>query len=146
MPGDGQDLRAFAHGDLRGIVEPVDNTVFLRVFDNPAGSLVEARIVVPATLFTVVPSGRAGARRDPGRGGRARGRGQRRPGRCIGSVRRGGRQGLRGRLRRRAGRSGCGAECERLDGLLAEAGDRSGDEELTLDDADLYFGILESAR
>ena len=140
MPGDGQDLRAFAHGDLRGIVEPVDNTVFLRVFDNPAGSLVEARIVVPASS----PSCPAAGRLDGilAEEGELRGRGQRRPGRCRKrSPRRspeapedGCDDGGSERLRR---------ECERLDGLLAEAGDRSGDEELTLDDADLYFGILE---
>ena len=45
--------------------------------DNPAGSLVEARIVVPSSLFSVVPSRRARARPHPGRGGPTRGRGQR---------------------------------------------------------------------
>lgn len=57
MPGDGTDLRAFAHGDLRGVVEPDGNVVRLVVVDNPAGSPVEARITVPASAFTVPPSG-----------------------------------------------------------------------------------------
>jgi uncharacterized membrane protein len=142
MPGDGRDLRAFGHGDLRGVVEPVGNTVFLRVFDNPAGSLVEARIVVPATAFTVAPSGEPAleeilaeegalaeeanaARADAARAYAAEVAAGPEPGCGDRSD----------RLRR---------ECDRLDALLAEAGDRTGDEELSLEDADVYFGILDA--
>jgi uncharacterized membrane protein YgcG len=145
MPGDGRDLRAFAHGDLRGVVEPVGSTVFLRVFDNPAGSLVEARILVPASTFTVVPTGEPAldeilaeegtlaveanaARADAAEA-------------YADEVAKGPEEGCDD-----GGSDRLQQECERLDQLLAEAGERTGDEELTLEDADVYFGILESRQ
>jgi uncharacterized membrane protein YgcG len=145
MPGDGRDLRAFAHGDLRGVVEPVGNTVFLRVFGNPAGSLVEARILVPADTFTVVPSGEPALdeilTEEGALAAEANAARDRAAESFADEVARGPEDGCDGggsdRLRR---------ECERLDALLAEAGDRTGEETLTLEDADVYFGILEARQ
>jgi uncharacterized membrane protein len=57
FPGDGTDIRAFAHGVLHGVVGIEGNRVTLTVVDNPAGSIVEARVLVPASAFTVPPSG-----------------------------------------------------------------------------------------
>ena len=57
FPGDGTDLRAFAHGVLHGVVEPLGNEVSLRVADNPAGQFVETRILLPPNEFTVAPTG-----------------------------------------------------------------------------------------
>ena len=143
MPGDGTELRAFAHGDLRGIVEPTGNTVFLRVIDNPAGSPVEARIVVPAAEFTVAPSGppaldailaEEGAFAAEANAARAE------AGRAFAAeVARGGEPGCDDEssalLERR---------CARLDALLEEAGAQADGEPLTLEDADTYVAILEA--
>jgi uncharacterized membrane protein YgcG len=57
FPGDGTDLRAFAHGVLHGVVGIEGNRVTLSVIDNPAGQFVEALVVVPPDAFTVPPSG-----------------------------------------------------------------------------------------
>jgi len=57
FPGDGTDLRAFAHGVLHGVVEPVGNRVSLRVAGNPPGQIVEARILLPPADFAVAPTG-----------------------------------------------------------------------------------------
>jgi uncharacterized membrane protein YgcG len=145
MPGDGRDLRAFAHGDLRGVVQPVGNTVVLRVFDNPEGSLVEARIVVPAAAFTVAPTGEPAleeilaeegalaAEANAARQAAARS--------FADEVAAGPEPGCAD-----GGSAHLDGQCERLDALLADAGDRTGEEELTLEDADVYFGILEARQ
>jgi len=57
FPGGGTDLRAFAHGALQGVVEPVGDEVAIRVVDNPAGQFVEARILAPPSLFDLPPTG-----------------------------------------------------------------------------------------
>jgi hypothetical protein len=144
MPGDGTDLRAFAHGDLRGVVEPVGSTVFLRVFDNPAGSRVEVRITVPSSSFTVPPSG------EPALPGilaeEAAFAAEANQARRIAATAYALEVGL-GR------EDGCDEEsssalerrCEELDALLAEAGDPSPDDELTLEDAQ-RFDAIRSAR
>jgi uncharacterized membrane protein len=56
-PGDGTDLRVFVHGALNGVSSLDGNVVHIGVDDNPAGTLVEARITEPPTDFTVPPSG-----------------------------------------------------------------------------------------
>ncbi|HEX4978619.1 MAG TPA: DUF2207 domain-containing protein [Acidimicrobiales bacterium] len=53
VPGDGIDVRAWAHGPLDGLVEPRGSTVLLSVDDLPAGEFVEGRVTVPAGNFTV---------------------------------------------------------------------------------------------
>lgn len=57
FPGDGEDLRAWAHGPLNGRVHPVGNTVTLDVDDVPANEFVEARVTYPAENYTVEPTG-----------------------------------------------------------------------------------------
>jgi uncharacterized membrane protein len=57
FPGDGTGIRAFAHGVLHGVVGIDGNTVTLTVVDNPAGAIVEARVLLPPEAFTVLPSG-----------------------------------------------------------------------------------------
>ena len=144
MPGDGTDLRAFAHGDLRGVVEPVGSTVFLRVFDNPAGSRVEVRITVPSSSFTVPPSGSPAL---PGiLAEEAAFAAEANEARAVAAAAYALEVG-RGR------EPGCDDEsssaldrrCDELDVLLAEAGDPSPDDELTLEDAQ-RFEAIRSAR
>jgi uncharacterized membrane protein len=57
FPGDGTDLRAWAHGPLNGVVDIDGNVVTLTVDDVPAGEIVELRAALPAEEFTVPPSG-----------------------------------------------------------------------------------------
>jgi uncharacterized membrane protein len=57
VPGDGLDVRAWAHGPLQGLVQPAGNTVLLSADGVPAGEFVEARVAVPSNVFTVAPSG-----------------------------------------------------------------------------------------
>jgi uncharacterized membrane protein len=57
FPGNGEGLRAFAHGVLHGVITPVGNEVALRVADNPGGRFVEADIVLPISNFDVAPTG-----------------------------------------------------------------------------------------
>lgn len=53
VPGDGIDVRAWAHGPLNGLVEPRGRTVLLSVDELPAGEFVEGRVTVPSSVFTV---------------------------------------------------------------------------------------------
>ncbi|CAN5233854.1 hypothetical protein BH18ACT4_BH18ACT4_00130 [soil metagenome] len=57
FPGDGDGLRAWAHGPASGEVRPSGNIVTLEVDDVPAGTFVEARVAYPSENFTVAPSG-----------------------------------------------------------------------------------------
>ncbi|MGQ0615481.1 MAG: DUF2207 family protein [Acidimicrobiia bacterium] len=50
-PGDGTGNRAFAHGVLEGVVTLSGNAVRLTVDDNPAGAIVEARVLMPPEGF-----------------------------------------------------------------------------------------------
>lgn len=59
VPGDGLDVRAWAHGPLTGVVRPEGRVVRLAVDDLPSGQFVEARVTVPAGAFTARPSGGA---------------------------------------------------------------------------------------
>lgn len=145
MPGDGTDLRAFAHGDLRGIVEPVGNTVLLRVFDNPEGSLVEARILVPAELFTVAPSGppalerilaEEGALADEANAARADANDA-----FHDEVERGMEPGCDDESSARLDRL-----CDRLEELLDDGEERLENDVLSLEDAEIYFDILQVRR
>ena len=51
VPGDGVDVRAWAHGPLNGLVEPRGSSVLLSVDGLPSGQFVEGRITVPAAAF-----------------------------------------------------------------------------------------------
>ena len=147
MPGDGTDLRAFAHGVLHGVIALDTSHVNVRVVDNPAGEAVETRIVVPASVFTVAPSGppqldailadegvraddanaqREAARRQFEQGFRnevARGL----PGDCGGASR---------ELARR---------CQVLERVLTQAQPRV-DQEFTPADGNLFLQLLDSRR
>lgn len=58
MPGNGEGLRAWGHGPANGEVSDPDGpTVTFTVDDVPAGAFVESRIIVPASVFTVEPTG-----------------------------------------------------------------------------------------
>ena len=58
VPGDGTDVRAWAHGPLDGLVEPLGNLVRFSVDGVPGGQFVEGRVAVPASAFPeVAPSG-----------------------------------------------------------------------------------------
>jgi uncharacterized membrane protein len=146
MPGDGTDMRAFAHGDLSGIVSLEANTVHLGVTGNPASSPIEARVVVPTAAFTgVVPSpepgldailaeeaslaGQANAARDRATADYAELVGLGLPSGCTDES-----------------SSGLDASCERLQGLLDEAGDPTNGEPLGADDAERYFAIIQARR
>jgi uncharacterized membrane protein len=52
---DGDDLRAWAHGPLNGVVEIDGPLVTLTVDDLDAGTFVEARATSPSSNFTVTP-------------------------------------------------------------------------------------------
>lgn len=146
MPGDGTDLRAFAHGDLSGIVTPEANTVQLRVTNNPAGSPIEARVVVPAAVFTgVTPedepalddilaeeaslAGQANAQREGARADYAELVDLGVPSDCDDES-----------------SAALDTACERLRTLLDEAGDPNNGEPLGPDDAERYFAILQVRR
>ena len=140
MPGDGTDLRAFAHGDLRGVVGIEGSTVVLRIVDNPPGSAVEARITVPSSAFTVPPTGspalpgilaEEAAFADQANAARARAAQDYAREVALGSEP-GCEQESSGLLTRR---------CDELDALLDEAGDRTGDEELTFADHERFAAI-----
>jgi hypothetical protein len=144
MPGDGTDLRAFAHGDLRGVVGIEGSTVLLRIVDNPPGSAVEARITVPSSAFTVPPTGspalpgilaEEAVLADTANAARARAAEAYAQEVRLGSE------------------PGCDQErsdlltrrCDELDALLEEAGDRTGAEELSIEDAE-RFAAIRAAR
>ena len=55
MPGDGTDLRAWAHGPLNGTITIDGPLVKLAVNHLPAHTFVEAHVVEPADNFTVSP-------------------------------------------------------------------------------------------
>ncbi|MEA3076588.1 MAG: hypothetical protein QOF60_1496 [Actinomycetota bacterium] len=59
VPGDGVDVRAWAHGPSNGRIEIQGSRVLLSVTGVPAGEFVEARVTVPADQFTVAPQGDA---------------------------------------------------------------------------------------
>jgi uncharacterized membrane protein len=145
MPGDGTDLRAFAHGDLRGVVIPEGNTVHLRVIDNPAGSEVEARIVVPSSVFTVPPSGAPALEQilaEEGEFAAEANAARAEAARAYAA------EVARGR------EPGCDEEsspaldrrCGELDALLREAGDPLAGEPLSLEDADRFLAIVAARR
>jgi uncharacterized membrane protein len=49
--------QAFAHGILDGVIDPVTGpTVHLAAKHNPAGTLIEARLLMPTSEFTVAPT------------------------------------------------------------------------------------------
>lgn len=52
VPGDGLDVRAWAHGPLNGRVELQGRRVLFSVSDLPSGSFVEGRVAVPTAAFT----------------------------------------------------------------------------------------------
>ena len=52
VPGDGTDLRAWAHGPLNGLVEPRGTTVLMSVDGLPSGQFVEGRVTLPSSNFT----------------------------------------------------------------------------------------------
>lgn len=146
MPGDGTDLRAFAHGALNGIVTPEDNVVHLRITDNDANSPIEARITVPAADFTgVTPSGA------PALDGILAEEAQ------LAATANAARDGAAADYAAEVGKglepacddassSALDAACARLQGLLDDAGDPSNGEPLGADDADRYFAILRVRR
>jgi uncharacterized membrane protein len=51
LPGDGVDVRAWAHGPLDGLVEPSGSVVRASVDDVPPGQFVELRTTQPASDF-----------------------------------------------------------------------------------------------
>ncbi|MGH9246222.1 MAG: DUF2207 family protein [Acidimicrobiales bacterium] len=57
FPGDGAELRAWAHGPLNGVVDIDRSVVTLTVDDLPAGEFVEARATSPSDNFTFPPEG-----------------------------------------------------------------------------------------
>ena len=57
LPGEGLDVRAWAHGPLNGLVEPSGPQVRASVEEVPAGEFVELRVTQPASDFTVTPEG-----------------------------------------------------------------------------------------
>ncbi|HET9443873.1 MAG TPA: DUF2207 domain-containing protein [Acidimicrobiales bacterium] len=59
VPGDGLDIRAWAHGPLSGGLEIRGTLVLMSVDGLPAGRFVEGRVAVPAGNFTVAPTGGA---------------------------------------------------------------------------------------
>ena len=145
MPGDGTDLRAFAHGDLRGVVVPEGNTVHLRVPENPAGSPVEVRIVVPSSVFTVPPSGSptldgilAEEAALAATANAARGQATEA---YAAEVARGMEP-----VCEEESSDALDAACERLADLLEEAGSPGNGEPIDLADAEIYFGILQARR
>jgi hypothetical protein len=146
MPGDGTDMRAFAHGDLSGIVSLEANTVHLAVTANPAGSPIEARVLVPSPAFSQVVAsptpaldailaeeaglaGQANAAREGAAEDYAALVGLGVPDDCADES-----------------SSALDAACERLEGLLEEAGDPTNGEPLGADDGDRYFAILQTRR
>ena len=60
VPGDGLDVRAWAHGPLDGRVEIQGTRILFSVRDLPSGEFVEGRVAVPAAAFSgVEPRGDA---------------------------------------------------------------------------------------
>ena len=58
VPGDGLDVRAWAHGPLHGRVEVQGTRVLFTITELPSGSFVEGRVTVPAAAFTATePAG-----------------------------------------------------------------------------------------
>ncbi|HUP85768.1 MAG TPA: DUF2207 domain-containing protein [Acidimicrobiales bacterium] len=60
VPGNGLDVRAWAHGPLNGRVELQGNRILFSVTDLPPGQFVEGRVAVPSAAFgSTEPSGEA---------------------------------------------------------------------------------------
>ena len=60
VPGDGLDVRAWAHGPLDGRVELQGPRILFSITDLPAGRFVEGRVAVPSSVLAdVAPSGDA---------------------------------------------------------------------------------------
>ncbi len=57
VPGDGEGVRAWAHGPRHGVVRPEGRVVTFDVAPVPARTFVEGRVAVPAGAFTVAPAG-----------------------------------------------------------------------------------------
>ena len=52
IPGEGVDVRAWAHGPLDGFIEIQAGRVLMSVYDLPSNRFVEGRLAIPASLFT----------------------------------------------------------------------------------------------
>ncbi len=61
VPGDGEGVRAWAHGPLNGTIGVDGRTITTEVEDLPAATFLETRVVVPANRFAGdLPRGREG--------------------------------------------------------------------------------------